>query len=305
MEVAAKKPSPVPFSPVYAAIPTPMNADGSLAASDIAHNVQKWNETLADGFLVLGSTGEASSLTFKERVEVLQTVKKEASARKQLFAGTGSSSLKDTKDLTSIAQDLGYDAAMVVTPNYYLPKLTDAALEAYFTSVADSAKIPIILYNNPKTTGVTMSVPLIKRLAQHPNIVGIKDASGSVEQLSFLIEDTLDNDEFEVLGSSGSMFLQSLSVGCPGSLMSLASVVPNHLAKIAELVKEKQFDEATTLQRHLVPLSYAISTKYGVPGLKYILNKMGYKLGPTRLPLLPLTDKDTAALDKLILHYQL
>jgi len=304
-DVVAKKASPVPFSPVYAAIPTPMNPDGSLAAADIAHNVHKWNDTLVDGFLVCGSTGEAPSLTFKERVEVLQTVKKEASARKQLFAGTGSSSLKDTKELTAIAQDLGYDAAMVVTPYYYIPKLTDAALEAYFTSVADSAKIPIILYNNPKATGVTMSVPLIKKLAHHPNIVGIKDAGGSIEQQSILIEETRDEDEFEVLGAHGSMFLPSLSVGCPGSMMSLAAVVPNHLAKIAELVKEKQFEEAAELQRHLVPLSYAISNRYGIPGLKYILNKIGYKVGPTRLPLIPLTDKDTAALDKLIQHYQL
>jgi 4-hydroxy-2-oxoglutarate aldolase len=264
----------------------------------------RWNDTLADGFLILGSTGEASSLTFKERVEVLQTVKKEASPRKQLFAGTGSSSLKDTKDLTAIAQDLGYDAAMVVTPYYYLPRMTDSALEAYYTAVADAAKIPIILYNNPKTTGVTMSVPLIKKLSQHPNIVGIKDASGSLDQLSVLIEETRET-EFDVLGAYGSTFLPSLAVGCPGSITSLAAVVPNHMAKIAELVKEKQYDAAAELQRHLVPLSYAISNKYGVAGLKYILNKTGYKVGPVRLPLLPLSEKDTAALDKLILQYQL
>lgn len=259
---------------------------------------------MADGFLVLGSTGEASSLTFKERVEVLQTVKKEASPRKQLFAGTGSSSLKETKELTAIAQDLGYDAALIVTPFFYLPKLTDSALEAYFTQIADTAKIPIMLYNNPKYSGVTMSVPLIKKLAHHPNIVGIKDSAGSIEQLSILLEETKDT-QFDVLGAHGSNFFHSLVAGCPGSIMSLGAIVPNHLAKIAELYKEKHFDEAAELQRHLVPLSYAIANKYGIPGVKYILNKMGYKLGPTRLPLMPLTDKETASLDKLIQQYQL
>jgi len=253
---------------------------------------------------VLGSTGEASSLTFKERVEVLQTVKKEASPRKQLFAGTGSSSLKETKELTAIAQDLGYDAALVVTPYFYLPKLTDVSLEAYFTQIADTAKIPIMLYNNPKYSGVAMSVPLVKKLAQHPNIVGIKDSSGSVEQLSILIEETKDY-EFDVLGANGSTFFHSLITGCPGSVMALSCIVPDHLAKIAELYKEKHFDEAAELQRHLVPLSYAIANKYGIPGVKYILNKMGYKVGPVRLPLMPLTDKEMAALDKLILQYQL
>lgn len=259
---------------------------------------------MADGFLILGSTGEAAQLTFKERVEVMQAVKKEASPRKQLFAGTGTSSLKETKDLTAIAQDLGYDAAMIITPYYYTSAMTDAALEAYYTEVADSATIPIMLYNNPRLTGVTMSVPLIKRLATHPNIVSIKDASGLVEQQSLLVEETAAN-EFEVLGAHGSTFLPNLLAGCPGSISSLAAVVPNHMTKISELVKEGDYAAAAELQRHLVPLSYAFSVKYGVSGIKYVLNKMGYKLGPARLPLLPLSDKDMAALDKLILTYQL
>lgn len=259
---------------------------------------------MADGFLVLGSTGEAAQLTFKERAEVLQVVKKEASPRKQLFAGTGSSSLKETKDMTAIAQELGYDAALVVTPYYYTSQMTDASLEAYYTEVANAAQIPIIVYNNPKLTGVTMNLPLIKRLSLHPNIVGIKDASGLIEQQSMLVEETGES-EFEVLGAHGSTFLPNLLAGCPGSISSLAAVVPNHMTKISELVKEGDYSAAAELQRHLVPLSYAFSSKYGIPGIKYVLNKMGYKLGPARLPLLPLSDKDMAALDKLIQHYQL
>jgi 4-hydroxy-2-oxoglutarate aldolase len=264
----------------------------------------RWNDTNLDGFLVLGSTGEAASLTFKERVEVLQTVKKEASPRKQLFAGTGSSSLKETKDLTAIAQDLGYDAALVVTPYFYINSLSDSALEAYYTSIADSAKIPIMLYNNPKLSGVQMSIPLIKKLSQHSNIVGIKDSFGSSEQLQVLLEETREH-QFEVLGANGSTYLANLMAGVPGSIMALACVVPNHLAKIHELFEAKQFDEAAELQKHLVTLNHALTNKYGVPGIKYLLNKMGYKVGPTRLPLLPLSDKDTAALDKLFQQYQL
>lgn len=254
--------------------------------------------------MVLGTTGEAASLSFKERVEVLQAVKKEASPRKQLFAGTGSSSIKETKELTAIAQDLGYDAAMVVTPYFYVSSLGDAALEAYFTQVADAAKIPIILYNNPKATGVNMSNVLVKKLSQHPNIVAIKDSTGSIEQLSMFMHETKEH-QFEVLGSSGSIFLPSMEAGAPGSIMALASIVPNHLTKIQELYENKNFAEAAELQRHLIPLNHAITTKYGISGLKYLLNKMGYKLGPTRLPLLPLSEKDTAALDKMFQEYQL
>lgn len=264
----------------------------------------RWNDTPLSGYLVLGSTGEAASLTFKERVEVLSNVKKEASPRMQLFAGTGSSSLKETKELTNIAQDLGYDAAVVITPHYYIHNLSDAALEAYYTSVADSAKIPIVLYNYPKASGVSLSIPLVKKLSQHPNIVGIKDSSGNVEQISILLEETKGH-QFEVLGANPTTYLHNLVSGTPGSILGLGGVIPNHFAKIHELFEAKKLDEAAELQHHLVSLNYAIVHKYGIAGIKYILNKTGYKLGPTRLPLLPLSDKDTAALDKLIQQYQL
>lgn len=253
------------------------------------------------GLLALGPSGEFSSLSFKEKVEVLNTVKKSAHAKMQLLAGTSSNGIKETIELTKLSQELGFDAAMVVPPFHYAGKLTDATLESYFLKIADDVEIPLLLCNTPTYSGITFSTALVKKLAQHPNIVGIVDSS-SIEQLSSYVTETKGTD-FNVLG--GSNALLSLISGAKGVVTDVANILPEELNKIFELYQSKEFEEAETLQREIAQMSLALGPKLGTSGLKYIMNKIGFQSGPTRLPCIPLNEHEKLVLDSLIQHYKL
>lgn len=219
----------------------------------------------------------------------------------QLIAGTSSNGITETIQLTKLSQELGFDAAMVVPPFHYAGKLSDVSLESYFLQIADEVEIPILLCNSPTYSGITFSTSLVKRLAQHPNIVGIVDSS-SIEQVSSYVTETKGTD-FTVLG--GSNVLLSLITGAKGVITDVGNILPEELDKIFELYQSKQFEEAEILQREVAAMSQALGPKLGTSGLKYVMNKIGFQCGPTRLPCVPLNEHEKLVLDNLIQHYKL
>jgi len=170
----------VNFSGVFAALTTPFVHDGSVSLPDLKHNVHRYNQTDLAGYVALGSTGEAVLLTRAEMDGILATVKESAAKGKKLLAGAGAESTAETIERTKRAAEFGYDAVLVKTPYYYKPAYKPEVLIAHYRRVADESPIPVMLYSIPQFTGIALGSAEVAALAEHPNIIGIKDSSGNV-----------------------------------------------------------------------------------------------------------------------------
>jgi 4-hydroxy-2-oxoglutarate aldolase len=175
---------------IFAAVPTPFYSNERVYFRKIEANMARYSRGLLSGMVVLGSTGEAVMLDDAESREVLRVAAEFTSAEKVLIAGVGRESVKATVELAEAAAAFRYDAVLVRTPTYYAPLMAPAAVLHYFRSVADRSPLPVLLYNIPKFVPYPMPVELVAELAQHPNIIGIKDSSGDVERIRSLVEST-------------------------------------------------------------------------------------------------------------------
>ena len=208
-------------------IPTPFR-DGEVAHDHLAANVRKLCTTGIRGLLVLGSNGEYVYLSEAEKRQVVETVVAAAADGTVVLVGSGCESTRETIRLTRDFAALGVGAALVVTPSYYFDKMTSAALEAHFTAVADASPIPVLLYDVPKFTHISLSLETVLRLAAHPNIVGIKDSSGNVAQLGELI--AAAPGDFNVLvGTAGALF-PALTLGCTGGIVAWRMLHPRRVS---------------------------------------------------------------------------
>src|SRR5689334_1857741 len=175
---------------IFPPIATPFNSEGEIWKAKVEHNIDKWNLTGLSGYVVCGSTGESVALTTEEKIQLWEWVAQFAAPEKLLIAGTGVESVRETVALTNRAAEIGYKAAMVRTPHYYKSLLnrTDAQV-LYFRSVADQSRIPLMIYNWPQATGIDISTEAVVALSEHPNIIAIKESSGSLEKVTQMIKD--------------------------------------------------------------------------------------------------------------------
>jgi len=283
---------------LFPPICTPFLADEEVAYDALRANLARWNATDLAGYVVLGSNGEASYLTEAEKLRVLEVSREAIPAGKLLIAGTACESTRETIALTRAAASLGADAAIVVTPNYYDDKMTDAALVHHYHAVAESSPIPVILYNVPKFTHVDMAAGTVARCAQHPNIIGIKDSGGNITKIADIIR--LCPPGFQVLAGSAGFLYAALAVGAVGGVVALANIAPRQCIEIQRLWEARRLDEAAELQRRMIPVNTAITATYGVAGLKAALDMLGYYGGAVRSPLLPSSLADQAALRQIL-----
>jgi len=175
---------------IFAAITTPFYADERVYFRKLEANVARYSRSLLAGMVVLGSTGEAVELTDAESREVLKTAADIAAAEKVLIAGVGRESVRATVELAEAAAEARYDAVLVKAPAYYVPAMSDAAVMHYFRSVADRSPLPVLLYNVPKFVPYKFTPTIVAELAQHPNIIGLKDSTGDVAHVKSLIDAT-------------------------------------------------------------------------------------------------------------------
>jgi len=161
--------------------------------------------------------------------------------------------------------------------------MTPAALAAHYESVADASIVPLLLYNIPQNTGVALSPEVVARLSEHENIIGIKDSSG--DMVNFLELLSLQSDKFAVLTGHASLLHAALSAGAPGAILAVACVAPRRAARIAQVVEQGRYEEAQELQSKLIPLARAVTTRFGIGGLKYALDLRGYTGGEVHAPL--------------------
>ncbi len=206
--------------------------------------------------------------------------------RKLLIAGTGMESVKETVSLTNRAAEIGYKAAMVRTPHYYKNLIANnAAQTLYYRAIADQAKIPLIIYNWPQATGIDISPDAVVELSHHPNIVAVKESSGNLEKVMQMIREVKPG--FNVLVGSAPTLAPSLAVGASGAILAFANAAPYAAICIWEAHRTREPEAGLDWQRRIARPSQLVTTKYGVPGLKYAMDLMGYYGGPPRLPLTP------------------
>ena len=287
---------------IYPPIPTPF-IKGAVAYDELAANIERWSKTGLKGLVAMGSNGEYVYLSAEEKRKFVAKVVKMTPGDMQVIAGTGCESTKETIDLTRDCADLGAHAALVVSPHYYGGRMNEAALHAYFTTVADHSPIPILLYNVPKFTHINMTAGLVAQLSRHPNIAGIKDSTGNVIQLGE-IANHVDADFNLLVGTAGALF-GALTLGCVGGVLALANVAPQICVQIYRLVQEGRFEEAKILQLKMIPVNQAITAVYGVPGLKAAMDMLGYFGGDPRPPLLPSSEKEKSEIREILIKADL
>ena len=270
------------LSGVMPPIATPFQ-NGRLALDQLKKNFQKWNKTGLSGYLVLGSNGEAVYLNEKEKMKVIEVSRDSVPKSKIMMVGTGMESTQETIRFTNQAARMGVDCALVVTPFYFKNSMKPQILYDHFVSVAESSKIGILIYNVPQYTGINLEPEWVAKLSSHPNILGIKDSSGNIQQLSEII--SLSQKGFAVFVGSAPVFFPALCIGAVGGILAVANVVPQECVRIKILFDEKKFDDARALQNQLTPLAKAVTTKYGIGGLKIAMDLVGYFGGNPRLPL--------------------
>lgn len=292
----------IAISGVLGPVITPFHTNGDLDVGAFAHNVRGHLAAGLHGIVVTGSTGEAALLDERERVSLVDSARAIVPRDHPLIVGTGAESTRATQRLTRLAGEHGADAVLVVAPHYYGAKaMTSAALRAHYTAVADASPVPVLLYNIPKYMHFALAPRLVAELAQHENIVGIKDSSGDLELLAGYLEAQASG--FTVLTGNGSTFHQALKLGARGGILAVSLFAASLALDIYTGMREGSDASLTTAeqaQQRLTPLNGRIVGELGVAGVKAALDQIGLRGGAVRSPLLPLAPGEMAEVGQLL-----
>jgi 4-hydroxy-2-oxoglutarate aldolase len=283
---------------VFTPIATPFDEGGEVAHDKLEFNLEKWNQTGLSGYIVLGSNGENVYLNEREKVEALKTARRAIPGEKLMIAGTGCESTVNTVALTERAAEIGADAAIIVNPSYYKSQMTAQVLANHYRAVADASPIPIVIYNVPPATGIDMSADLLVELSQHPNIIGVKDTSGNMPKMGETIRRA--DASFQVLAGSANFFYPSLAIGVVGGVLGLGNVAPDESVEMFHLFTSGQIEKGRELHLRMLPVNLAITSRFGVSGLKAALDMVGYYGGAPRQPLLPLDSERRRELESIL-----
>jgi len=275
------------LSGVFAPLPTPFDENDRVDPRRLRAALQQWLATPLRGFVVLGTNGEIGLLTDEECDLVVETARAIVPPGRPLIAGAGRESTQATIRAVRRAASLGADAVLVRTPAFFKSEMTHDNLVRYYGAVADASPVPILLYNFTNATGVNMAPATAAVLAEHPNVIGMKESGSDIAQLSDLV--ALTPPGFAVLSGSATVFFSALCAGAAGGILALAALLPDACARLFDLARAARLDDARTLQRRLVPVARLISGRYGVPGLKAALTLRGWDVGLPRPPLSPVT----------------
>lgn len=285
---------------IFPPIPTPFTAEGEVAYDQLHSNLERWNSQPISGYVVGGSNGEFVSLSLEERIKVVHEARQAIPKERLLIAGSGLHSTHETIKLTKEMSKAAADAAIVVTPSYYKGRMTPAAFENHYAQLAEKSPIPIILYNVPANTAIDLPLESVAKLAQEPQIVGIKDSGGSVTKIGAMVHST--PEDFQVLAGSAGFLLGALSVGAVGVVAALANIAAEPLAALYEHFQQGEIGAARALQLSLIEINTTVTARFGVAGLKAAMDFLGYYGGPVRSPLLPLTEEEKEVLREILVN---
>ena len=251
---------------------------------------------LCDTLVIAGTTGEFNTLSVQERVELFRVVKSAGGGRVPLVAGTGAASTRETVALTREAENLGYDAVMIVAPYYCRPN--QEGIYSHYRAVAEQTGLPIMLYNIPIFTGVNIDPSTVSRLARLPNVAGIKDEAG-VNPTQMTDYTHVTPEDFTIYNGDDIMVLCGLAQGASGVISGGSHVIGDRMRKMISLFIQGQVKEAKEIHMALDPLFKSLPPKDGVnpiPGLRAAIELAGIPVGPPRLPLAPVTEEHREAI---------
>jgi 4-hydroxy-2-oxoglutarate aldolase len=272
---------------IFAPITTPFVND-EVVFEHLEANMRRYKHSPLNGFFALGSNGESKSLTEHEKLKVLEIVLRERGNHQLVMVGTGYESTRQTIAFSKKVAEMGADFVSVVTPSYFKKRLTDEAMVGYYTDVADALSIPVLAYNAPGFTGMTLSANVVAKISKHPNIAGMKDTS-SGNMSSYL---DACGDDFDILAGTISTLFTAMLLGATGGVVSLADAFPDPCLELFSKCNTGDTRGACKLHNTLFRLNQSVSGSYGVAGVKYAMDLAGYHGGDPRLPLLPLKAED-------------
>jgi 4-hydroxy-2-oxoglutarate aldolase len=283
---------------IFAALTTPFDASGELAVAQLKENIARYNREPLTGYLAVGSTGESVFLSRKEVEQTFAAVREAAAPGRILIAGTGAESTRETISRAAVAADLGYNFVLVKNPFYFKGGMTPDALAAHFRQVADASKLPVLLYSIPQLTGIPLEADLVARLAEHPNIAGLKESSGNVQRVNEILAAV--PAQFQVMVGSADTLYPSLTLGATGGILAIADVIPELCMDLYRAAVEGPSTKARELHRRLAPVAKKIVAVLGIAGVKYAMDRRGYYGGPVRSPLMPLNDAQKRAAETVM-----
>jgi 4-hydroxy-2-oxoglutarate aldolase len=283
---------------IFPALATPFDAEGALAPDGLRENIERYNRTGLSGYLVVGSTGESVLLSRREIEQAFAAVREAAAPGRVLIAGTGAESTAETISRTQAAAKLGFHFALVMTPQFFKPQLKPDTLVAHYRRVADASPIPVLLYSVPQFTGVALEAEVVGRLAEHPNVAGMKDSSGNVERLGAILASVPPG--FQLLTGAANSLYPAMALGVRGGILALADFLPELCLELYQAAAANDVPKARELQQRILPASKKIVSGMGIAGVKYAMERRGYYGGPVRLPLLPLGDAQKQEVESLV-----
>jgi 4-hydroxy-2-oxoglutarate aldolase len=266
--------------------PTPFGAGGEVDAAALGRNIELWNETGVAGYVALGSTGERVHLDERERALVVETARERVPSDMPFVVGVGGQGTRGAIEECGRAARQGADAVLVLTPHFYKGAMSQVSLASHFERVADSSHAPVILYNIPQNTGVALAPETVARLSAHENIAGIKDSSGDVANFVEMVRLVGERAEgFALMTGHAGVFYTALTAGAVGGILAAGCVLPRLCVEIYEAARAGRHERARESQRRLAPVARAVTVRFGVGGLKYALDLLGFKGGAVRAPL--------------------
>jgi len=283
---------------VFTALVTPINK-GKLCLEDLKTLVEKQVSAGVNGLIPLGSTGESTTLTEEEQRIIIKTTVETAAGRVPVFAGAGSASTAQATSLARQALEAGADGLLVVTPYYNRP--SQEGLYQHYSAIAEASEKPVLLYSNPpRCAGIQLEIDTIVRLrAAHPNIIGIKDASGCVTRIAQLVNHL--GDDFSVFVGDEAISLPAYAVGARGSVSAFACLAPEAIIRLWEYVRSEHLNDARELFLKYLPLFQMLCIESNPTPLKHALHHCKKtSSAEARLPLAPLTEKNASELEHFL-----
>jgi 4-hydroxy-2-oxoglutarate aldolase len=275
------------FKGIIPPMVTPFDERGAIRYDAFERNIEKYLEAGIEGYLVLGSNGESVYLEHSEKLKLIEAARKRVPSSRTLLAGTGVESTEATITLTREAADRGVDAVLVKNPFYFKPQMTSDVYLAHYTAVADASPVPVIVYNVPVFTGVSLQSKLVIELSKHPNILGMKDSSGDVKLISEVVWNT-DASRFPVMAGAAATLFPAMAAGARGGIIAIACAAPKQALALYRAFVSGDYEKAGAIQRIIAPAAGAVTQSNGIPGLKSAMELQGFEAGLPRRPLLPL-----------------
>ncbi|MCU7712341.1 4-hydroxy-tetrahydrodipicolinate synthase [Priestia sp. JV24] len=284
------------FGQVLTAMVTPFDQNGEIDFNATKTLVEHLITNGTDGLVVAGTTGESPTLTTEEKIELFKCVVEAAAGRVHVIAGTGSNNTQASMSLTKLAEETGVDGIMLVAPYYNKP--SQEGLYQHFKTIAESTSLPVMLYNIPGRSIVNISVETVVRLSEIPNVVSIKEASGNLDAMAEIISKT--PSDFTLYSGDDGLTIPVLAIGGAGVISVASHIIGNDMQEMINAFKNGDVQKAAATHRNLLPIMRALFIEPSPSPVKAALNLNGIQVGGVRLPMVPLSNKEQSALEKVL-----